>query len=240
VKLEQKLKELERKQKEPNYNPRSRPINPAKIIKEKWKPMKNRLADLGEYDQDKILNLFSDDLEKSVNSSLEKDQPVANNSEVQALTELVYSLKADLHKAHDKIARLEHQFKNEDEVNKILNSSFGSIDRKSLSFYAIQTRDAKSPNLPRNMTHMKGSNKQYGFSDHSDKIQESLKFYKYKNRSLQKNYDALKEKQKKVNKRIKELYSLNEKLINALKAQRSFEKDKMKMSGDKKTVTCKK
>lgn len=82
---------------------------------------------------------------------------------------------------------------------------------------------------------MKKPQKQFEMIDSNDKVHENLKYYKYKTRTLQKQCEVLKDKYQKINKRTKELYSLNEKLINALKAQKNFEK----LSGDKKTVKCK-
>jgi hypothetical protein len=142
-------------------------------------------------------------------------------------------LKNELKFSHSKIGALEKH--NEDELNKILNSSFGGSDAKSLSFCGVQTKDARGPILTRNKTHMRGPQKQLELSDHSDKVQEGLRYYKYKTRTLQKDLDNLKAKFNKLNIRTKRLYGLNENLITALKAQKNFDK----LSGDRKTVTCK-
>lgn len=242
VKLEEKLKEIERKRnKSKNELPgkpkveENKQYKGIKNIENNWKPLKNRLIDIGVFDKDKTLNLFSEELEKSISISLEKEGLGNKDIQIDHLTKQVIELKADLKKAYNKINEYERQANNEDELNKILNSSFGCSDHKSLSFYGVPTREAKSPVLPRNLTHMKGPQKPLDMAEPYDKVQESLSYYKYKLRILQKNYDNLKEKHQKINKRTKELYALNEKLINALKAQKSFEK----LSGDKKTVKCK-
>lgn len=242
VKLEERLKELEKKQNDPNYNPREgqkyKNINnkvDIKSIEDSWKPLKNRLIDLGVFDKDKSINLFSGALEKSITNSLEHQTSSSKDIEIELLRQQVETLRNELKVAHTRAGALERQLNDEDELNKILNSSFGGSDPKSFSFYGVPTKGAKSPNLPRNMTHMRGPAKPLDLSDHSDKIQESLKYYKYKTRTLEKSYGNLKEKFNKLNNRSKRLYALNENLITALKAQKNFDK----LSGDRKTVTCK-
>ena len=89
-----------------------------------------------------------------------------------------------LNKAYNKIDLLEREAKNENELDKILNSSFDGSEHKSLSFYGLPTKEAKSPVVFKwNMTMMKVQNKKIEVSDHSDKLIERLKYYKYKLRT---------------------------------------------------------
>lgn len=235
------MKELEKLQKQPNYDPRASSKvkdskkTSSKNIDQQFKQAKKSIPRFGGQEKDKTILLVSEDLNKSITGSGEDEGSSNRDIEVNILRQQVQQLKVDLTKAHRKITQLEREVNNEDELNKILNSSFAGSDHNTLSFYGVPTREAKSPNIPRNLTHMKRPNKKFELSDQANKLQESLKYYKYKARTLQKNFDNLSLKHKKVNKKLKDLYKLNDKLINALKAQKSFEK----LSGDKKTVTCK-
>mmetsp|Transcript_30010 Transcript_30010/g.26580 ORF Transcript_30010/g.26580 Transcript_30010/m.26580 type:complete len:318 (+) Transcript_30010:42-995(+) len=215
VKLEERLKELEKIQNNPKYNSRH----------------ENSLINVGVFRSDKKVSGL--EINKTISDS--KVTSSSKDLEIELLRQQLTLLRDELKKANDRIIELENQFDNEDEINKMLNSSFGGSDHKSLSFYGVQTRGAKSPVLPRNVTYIKGPQKQFDMSEHSDKVHESLRYYKYKTRTLQKGSDIMKVKYQKINKRTKELYSLNEKLISALKAQKSFEQ----ISGDKKKITCK-
>ena len=46
---------------------------PIQNIENNWKPLKNRLIDIGAFSQDKTLFMFSEELEKSISLSLEKE-----------------------------------------------------------------------------------------------------------------------------------------------------------------------
>ena len=70
---------------------------------------------------------------------------------------------------------------------------------------------------------MKVHKKRFEVSDPSDKFIEKIKYYKYKLRTMRKELEESSSKYNKLNKRTTELYTLNEKLIHALKAQKSFE-----------------
>jgi len=172
-------------------------------------------------------------IEKTISASLQTTS--SKDIEIELLRQQVNSLRGELKKAKFRIKELENQVNNEDEINKILNSDFVASEHNTMSFYGIQSRDVKSPAVARNVTYMKGPQHPLDIGDHPDKIQENLKYYQHKNHSLQKNYKMLKDKYQKINKRSKELYTLNEKLIGALKAQKDFEK----ISRDKKHITCK-
>lgn len=95
------------------------------------------------------------------------------------LKQQVEKLKLELKQAHERISQLESQVKNEGEIDKILNSDFSESEEKSMSFYGVPTKDAKSP-LQRNKTHLLNSKKKrkLEFSDPTDKLEQGLKYYK--------------------------------------------------------------
>lgn len=105
VKLEDKLKELEKQQNKISHleksTPKDRPkenknSHGVKNIEDNWRPLKNRLIDLGVFAQDKTVHLFSNELEKSITSSLEKESGNAKDLEIQHLNQQINALKADL------------------------------------------------------------------------------------------------------------------------------------------------
>ena len=53
--------------------------------------------------------------------------------------------ETNLNKASNRIHELEREAKNENELDKILNSSFDGSEHKSLSFYGLPTKEARSP-----------------------------------------------------------------------------------------------
>ena len=110
-----------------------------------------------------------------------------SSDDANELKTIIEILKAELKQAHARITELENQVNNEEEVNKILNSSFGGSEYKSMSFYGVPTREAKSPILPRNMTQLKKSdNQNFEFCDPTDKLEEGVRYYKYKARIFEK------------------------------------------------------
>lgn len=172
-------------------------------------------------------------IDKTISASLQTTS--SKDIEIELLRQQVGSLRQELKKAKVRIKELENQVNSEDDLNKILNSSFGASDHNTMSFYGIQTRDAKSPAVVRNVTYMKGPQHPLDIGDHPDKMQESLKSFQKKYTSLQKKYKALREKHNDKMKTMKNLYTVNEKLISALRAQKDYEQ----VSGDKKKITCK-
>lgn len=185
VKLEEKLKELEKQRNQPKVEKVPKDSKYIENIEKNWKPFKCRLIDIGVFDQDKTLYLISDELEKSISVSLEKVGNSFKDLKIEELKQEVQSLKSSLQAAYNKIKQLEREANNEVELDKILNSSFGHSDHKSLSFYGLPTKEAKSPvGLMRNMTQLKGVPKQLEVSESFGKGRDSGKYYKFKLRTL--------------------------------------------------------
>lgn len=231
VKLEKKLKELERKRNNSKSEkvPKDKPKEVSEWkhiqnIENNWKPLKSRLIDIGVFDRDKTLIMYSEELEKSISLSLGKDGLSYKDEKIEDFRKQIVELRNELNKAYIRIQALEREAKNENELDKILNSSFDGSEHKSLSFYGLPTKQARSPVVFKwNMTTMKVHKKRFEVSDPSDKFIEKIKYYKYKLRTMRKELEESRSKYNKLNKRTTELYTLNEKLIHALKAQKSFE-----------------
>lgn len=146
--------------------------------------------------------------------------------EIELLRQQIHGLRNELLKAKDKIKELQNKLNSEDEINKILNCSFATSEHNTMSFYGIQTRDAKNSVIARNVTYMKEHKYPLEIGDNPDKLQEELKRCQIENQSLKKEFEQLQEKYQKIDKRSKKLFTLNQKLMVSIKAQNDFDKAK--------------
>lgn len=103
VKLEKKLKELEKQRNNSKSEkvPKEKPKEVTEWkhilnIENNWKPLKNRLIDKGVFDQDKTLIMYSEELEKSISLSLGKDALSYKDEKIEELRKQIVELRNDL------------------------------------------------------------------------------------------------------------------------------------------------